>query len=86
MNWFENLFVGSGIAHSVFLIALVIAVGMSLGRIKIGKVSLGVTLVLFVGILFGALWILPLTTQGRSQAQSTSYPSRTPRSRHYDYN
>lgn len=55
MNWFENLFVGSGIAHSVFLIALVIAVGMSLGRIKIGKVSLGVTLVLFVGILFGAL-------------------------------
>lgn len=55
MNWFENLFVGSGIAHSVFLIALVIAVGMLLGRIKIGKVSLGVTLVLFVGIFFGAL-------------------------------
>lgn len=55
MNWFENLFVGTGIAHSVFLIALVIAVGMLLGRIKIGKVSLGVTLVLFVGIFFGAL-------------------------------
>lgn len=55
MNWFANLFVGSGIAHSVFLIALVIAVGMLLGRIKIGKVSLGVTLVLFVGIFFGAL-------------------------------
>lgn len=55
MNWFENLFVGTGIAHSVFLIALVIAVGMLLGRIKIGKISLGVTLVLFVGIFFGAL-------------------------------
>ncbi|MFC2708196.1 MAG: putative transporter, partial [Porphyromonas asaccharolytica] len=52
---FENLFVGTGIAHSVFLIALVIAVGMLLGRIKIGKISLGVTLVLFVGIFFGAL-------------------------------
>lgn len=55
MEWIRNLFIGEGIAHSLFLISLVIAVGMTLGHVKVGKVSLGVTLVLFMGILAGAL-------------------------------
>ncbi len=41
---------GSSVAHSVFLLGLVIAVGIFLGRIKIGGVALGVTWILFVGI------------------------------------
>ena len=49
--WFYNLFAGTGVAHSVFLIALAIALGLALSRIKIGGISLGVTWILFVGIV-----------------------------------
>lgn len=45
----------SSIAHAIFLYALVIAFGVILGKIKIFGVSLGVTFVLFVGILVGHL-------------------------------
>ncbi len=51
MDWFVNLLVGEGIAHSVFVIALVIAAGTALGKVKIGGISLGVTWILFVGIV-----------------------------------
>lgn len=51
MNWLENLFFGSGIPHNVAVFALVIFVGVALGRLKIGGISLGVTIVLFVGIV-----------------------------------
>lgn len=53
MNWFENLFLGEGVAHSIVLFALVIALGITLGKIKIKGISLGITFVLFVGILAG---------------------------------
>jgi len=49
--WFYNLLFNPGVAHSVLLIALVIAAGLVLSRIKIGGVSLGVTWILFVGII-----------------------------------
>ncbi len=51
MSWLSNLFLNPGVAHSVILIALTIAAGLALSRIKIGGVSLGVTWVLFVGIV-----------------------------------
>ncbi|MCH5305839.1 MAG: putative transporter [Rikenella sp.] len=50
MEWIETLFFGSGVAHSIFLIALVIALGIALGKIKIAGISLGITWILFVGI------------------------------------
>ncbi len=50
MEWLHTLFFGSGIAHAVLTLALVITLGISLGRIKIGGVSLGITWILFVGI------------------------------------
>lgn len=49
--WFYNLLFNPGVAHSVLLIALAIAGGLALSRIKIGGVSLGVTWILFVGII-----------------------------------
>ncbi len=52
MNWLENLIFGNGIAHSVAILAIVIALGVTLGKIKIFGVSLGITWVLFVGIIF----------------------------------
>lgn len=55
MSWIGELFFGSSIAHQVILIALTIAIGLLLGRVKIFGVSLGATFILFVGILFGEL-------------------------------
>lgn len=55
MEWFIELVNGSSIAHTAFLYALVIAAGVLLGRVKIFGISLGVTFVLFVGILLGHL-------------------------------
>ncbi|MBR6656183.1 MAG: putative transporter [Alistipes sp.] len=51
MDWFINLFTGDGIATAVIILALTIAIGLLLNRIKFGSVSLGVTWVLFVGIV-----------------------------------
>ena len=57
MDWLIELFTtGGGVAHTVILYATVIAAGVFLGnKIKIGGVSLGVTWILFVGILAGDL-------------------------------
>ena len=51
MDWLVNLFMGEGIATAVIVLALTIAIGLLLNRIKFGSVSLGVTWVLFVGIV-----------------------------------
>ena len=51
MEWFVNLFTSHSIASAVIILALTIAIGMMLNRIKFGSVSLGVTWVLFVGIV-----------------------------------
>lgn len=40
-------------AHSVLILSLVIAFGIMLGKIKVAGISLGVTWILFVGIVFG---------------------------------
>lgn len=54
MNWLTELFTnGESIAHIIILYALVISFGVLLGKVKIGGVSLGVTFVLFVGIVAG---------------------------------
>ena len=51
MEWLENLFFSNSIANSVLILGLTVSLGLTLGRIKFGSVSLGVTWVLFVGIL-----------------------------------
>ena len=51
MDWLVNLFTGSSIATTVIILALTIAIGLLLNRIKFGSISLGVTWVLFVGII-----------------------------------
>ena len=53
MSWIENLLFTPSVAHSLVLVALVIAIGLYLSRIKIGGISIGVTWILFVGIVFG---------------------------------
>ena len=54
MDWLENLlFNPDSIAHIVLLYSFVIAGGVLLGKLKMFGVSLGVTFILFVGILMG---------------------------------
>lgn len=59
MELLSNLFEGypgqwgGGVAHAVLIIALVIAIGSILGKLRVAGISLGVTWILFVGILFG---------------------------------
>ncbi|MEG2240795.1 MAG: transporter, partial [Alistipes sp.] len=52
MDWISSLFFGDGIAHAVLIFSFVITIGILLGKVKIFGVSLGITWILFVGILF----------------------------------
>ena len=51
MEFIEQFVFGEGIAHSIFVLAVVIAIGTLLAKIKIGGISLGATWVLFAGIV-----------------------------------
>ncbi len=57
-DFFNSLFEGTagtwsgGIAHSIIILAFVIALGKIMGKIKIAGVSFGVTWILFIGIVF----------------------------------
>lgn len=59
LEFFSNMFEGypnlwgGGVAHSVLILSLVIAFGIMLAKIKVAGISLGVTWILFVGIVFG---------------------------------
>ena len=54
MDWLINLFTDTNsVTHIALLYAVVIAIGVYLGKIKIGGISLGVTFVLFAGIVAG---------------------------------
>lgn len=51
MDWFSNLFFGTGIAHSICALTLAIALGIFLGsRLKIKGITLGITWILFCAI------------------------------------
>lgn len=55
MDWIQNLlFPGNeSLPSTIVLYSFVIALGVYLGKLKLGGVSLGVTFVLFVGIIMG---------------------------------
>lgn len=53
MQWLNDLFVGTGIAHSILILALIISIGILLGKVKVLGISLGTTWILFAGIFFG---------------------------------
>ena len=51
MNWLSNLFFGTGIAHSIFVLAFAIALGIFLGsKLKFKGITLGITWILFCAI------------------------------------
>lgn len=51
MDWFLNLFFGTGIAHSIVVLAFAIAIGITLGaKLKFKGITLGITWILFCAI------------------------------------
>ena len=51
MEWLHNLFFGTGIAHSIFVLALAISAGIFLGaKLKFKGITLGITWILFCAI------------------------------------
>ncbi|MBK7122954.1 MAG: hypothetical protein IPH68_09195 [Chitinophagaceae bacterium] len=56
-DWFRHLFTEMSIAQSVIIYGLVIALGIWLGRIKIAGISLGITWVLFAGLILSYIGV-----------------------------
>lgn len=55
--WFTNLLTSGGIGTTVLMLSVAIFVGLLLGKLKIKGITLGITWVLFVGILLSALGV-----------------------------
>ncbi|MGL4347820.1 MAG: hypothetical protein ACRCR9_07060 [Chitinophagaceae bacterium] len=51
MSWFQSLFLEHGVAQTIVVFGLVVNVGFWLERIKIFGISLGLSWILFLGIL-----------------------------------
>lgn len=56
-NWLIELFTQNSIAHTIAIYGLVIAIGSWLGRFKFLGISLGVTWILFMGLILSYLGI-----------------------------
>ena len=51
MSWLDSLFFGSGVPHSIFILTIAIACGISLShRLKFKGITLGITWILFCAI------------------------------------
>ena len=55
MDWLYNLFIEPSALQAVVILSLICAIGLGLGKVRIGGISLGVTFVFFAGILAGHL-------------------------------
>ncbi|OGV39119.1 MAG: hypothetical protein A2020_13575 [Lentisphaerae bacterium GWF2_45_14] len=53
MKWFNDLLFGHSVAHTIFILSIVIFSGILLGKIKIKGISLSIGGVMFAGIIFG---------------------------------
>ncbi len=53
MDWLKELLWNESVAHTILIYSFVIAVGVALGKIKIYRISLGITFILFAGIAVG---------------------------------
>lgn len=53
MDWLIEIFTEQTFVQAILILSVICAVGLALGQIKIGGVSLGVTFVFFAGIIAG---------------------------------
>ena len=57
MNWFVTLLTNGGVGCTVLMLSVSIFAGLFLGKFKVKGISLGITWVLFVGIILSALGV-----------------------------
>lgn len=57
MNWFVSLLTSGGVGTTVLMLSVAIFAGLLLGKFKIKGITLGITWVLFVGILISAFGV-----------------------------
>ena len=50
-SWLRDVFITPSVLETLVWLTLVSAVGILLGKLRVGKISLGITFVFFVGIL-----------------------------------
>ena len=55
MEWIDSLFTIHSAVQTLVVLALIISVGMALGKLRIRGISLGVAFVFFMGIVAGSL-------------------------------
>lgn len=55
MEWINNLFTIHSAVQTVVLLALIVSIGLALGKLRIRGISLGVAFVFFIGIVAGSL-------------------------------
>jgi putative transport protein len=53
MNWIYDFLIKESVAQTIIIYSFVIAIGVVLGKIKVLNISLGITFVLFTGIVVG---------------------------------
>ena len=53
MEWIHRLLFEHSVANTLVVISLIIAVGLTLSKVRLGKINLGVTWILFAGIAAG---------------------------------
>lgn len=69
MEWLDSLLFQHSVIQAVVVLSTIVALGLSLGKVKLLGISLGVTFVFFVGILAGHLG-LSIDPQMLSYAES----------------
>lgn len=55
MDWISSLFTVHSALQAVVVLSLISAIGLGLGKLRFGGISLGITFIFFVGIFFGHL-------------------------------
>jgi len=53
MEWLKELLWNESVAHTILVYSVVIAIGVALGKLKVYRISLGITFILFAGIAVG---------------------------------
>ncbi|MGZ4959803.1 MAG: putative transporter [Methylomonas sp.] len=53
MTWLTQLFTQDSVPHSLLMISLVVAIGLTLGRLSLAGIQPGIAGVLFSGLIFG---------------------------------
>ena len=76
-EWFYKLFVPTespDITQSLVVVMMVIGIGVFIGRLRLGKISLGVSAVMFSGLFFKMLVVVVNGMHICLKSASTSSP------------